>query len=373
MQNQGRSESTAQISELQASQESFLERPGPTLKLLSTDDDTSHSWHALWYRLAAYPLPKDRLANFQDREKSRRSRIASIILVAQLFLIELPIVLVILAASSGNVVIGPLLMCILSLFLAFFCNRRGYLTIAGLLMVASIEVTVILKMVTVPGGINVFTLPMLDILIQPILIAVALLPAWSAFAVGGFNIAVIMAMMILAPHAPDLVAVLKNPADIGDLYALPIMLQVVTAFFSSLLVFSLLHATKRENQAEQVLALNLMLAENRVEAEKRQVQFEAGIRAITQGIQNVANNHNETHIHLSSTHELWAVAEQLNRLFDRYRNARASETTLEITAHAVNELVLEMHRAQKEKRSMKIPARRNTPLDALLHALSTGK
>ena len=216
MQNQGRSESTAQMSELQASQESFLRRPGPTLKLLSTDDDISHSWSALWYRLAAYPLPKDRLANFQDREKSRRSRTASIILVAQLFLIELPIFPVTLAKSNGNIVISPLLICILPLFLAFFCNRRGYLTMAGLLMVASIEVAVILKVITVPGGIDVFTLPMLDILILPILIAVALLPAWSAFAVGGFNIAVIMAIMLLAPHAPDLVAVLKNPADIGD-------------------------------------------------------------------------------------------------------------------------------------------------------------
>jgi hypothetical protein len=240
-------------------------------------------------------------------------------------------------------------------------------------MVASIEATVILKMVTVPGGINVFTLPMLDILIQPILIAVALLPAWSAFAVGGFNIAVIIAMLLLAPHAPDLVTVLKNPANIGDLYTRPIMLQVVTACFSSLLVLSLLQATKRENQAEQVVALNLMLAENRVELENRQAQFEAGIKAITQGIQNVANNHYETHIQLSSTHELWAVAEQLNRLFDRYRNACASEATLEITTHAINELVLEIRRAQKEKRPLKIPPRRNTPLDALLHTLSIGR
>jgi hypothetical protein len=371
--NQVRSESPAHMSEVQASQESFLERPGPTLKLLSSNDDTSHSWLDHWYRLAAYPLPNDRLANFQDREKSRRSRIASIILVVQLFLIELPIVPVILSESNGNIIIGPLLICILSLLLAFFCNRRGYLTIAGLLMVASIESTVILKVVTVPGGINVFTLPMLDILIQPILISVALLPAWSALAVGGFNILAIIAMMLLAPHAPDLVAVLKTPADIGDLYARPIMLQVFTAFFSSLLVFSLLQTTKRENQAEQVVALNMMLAEHRAEAEKRQAQFEAGITAISQGIQNVANNHYETRVQLSSTHELWPVAEQLNRLFDRYRNACTSEATLEVTVHAVNELVLEMRRAQKEKRPIKIPPRRNTPLDALLHALSTGR
>jgi hypothetical protein len=364
---QVRPELPTQTSEIQISQE----RPGPTLKLLSSDDDTDRSWLGHWYRLAAYPLPNDQLADFQDREKSRKSRVASIILVMQLFLIELPIVPVILAKPNGNIVIGPLLICILALFLAFFCNRRGYLTIAGLLMVASIEATVILKIVTVPGGINVFTLPMLDILIQPILIAIALLPAWSALAVGGFNIFIIMAMMLLAPHAPDLVAVLKNPTDIGEVYARPIMLQVVTVFFSSLLVFSLLQATKRENQAEQVVALNLMLAEHRAEAEKRQAQFEAGITAISQGIQNVANNHYESRVQLSSTHELWPVAEQLNRLFDRYRNACTSEATLEVTAHAVNELVLEMRRAKKEKRPMKIPPRRNTPLDALLHVLST--
>lgn len=377
MHNQGRPEATVHMREFQEQTESFsepfLERPKSTSTFLSTDEDTNHPGRALWYRLTACPLPTDRLASFQDREKSRRSRIASIILVAQLFLIELPIVPVILAEPNGKVVIGPLLICILSLFLAFFCNRRGNLTIAGLLMVASIEAIVILKVVTVPGGINVFTLPMLDILVQPILIAVALLPAWSAFAVCGFNIIVIMLLLALAPHAPDLMIVLNTPADIGDLYTRPIMLQIVTSFFSALLVFSLLQATKRESQAEQVVALNLMLAESRAEADKRQAQFESGIKAISQAIQSVSNSHYESRVRLSSTHELWTVAEQLNRLFDRYRNASTSEATLEMTAQAVNELVLEMRRAQREKRPMKIPPRRNTPLDPLLYTLNTSR
>jgi hypothetical protein len=373
MHNQGRPEASVHMREFQEQQESFLERPRSTSTFLSTDEDTNHPWRTLWYRLATYPLPTGRLANLQDREKSRRSRIASIMLVVQLFLIELPWIPVALAEPNGKLFIGALLICILSLFLAFFCNRRGNLTIAGLLMVASIEATIILKVVTVPGGINVFTLPMLDILVQPILIAVALLPAWSAFAVGGFNIIVIMVLMTFAPHAPDLVTVLNTRAYIGDVYARPIMLQVVTACFSALLVFSLHQATRRENQAEQVVALNLMLAESRAEADKRQAQFESGIQTISQAIQSVSDSHYETRVCLSPTHELWVVAEQLNQLFDRYRAASTSEAALEMTSQAVNELVLEIRRAQREKRPLKIPPRRNTPLDALLYALHTGR
>src|SRR5690348_6501910 len=142
-----------------------------------------------WYHLMAYHLPASQKPTLRDQELIRRSRLATFVLAVQLLLIEGPVIPVVAAAPNHAIVLPWLLGCIGMLLLAFICNRMGKLTLAGLLMVISIEVTVGIKILTIPGGIGVANLPQFDILIQPVLLAVVLLPPWSAFAVAGFNIA----------------------------------------------------------------------------------------------------------------------------------------------------------------------------------------
>lgn len=183
-----------------------------------------------WYRMFAPTPPVGRLVTLREREQIRRGRLASILLAVQLVFIELPVIPVVANAPNGHIVLPWLCGCILALLTAFIFNRRGNLAIAGILMVASIEVTMIVKILTVPGGISVFYLPQFDILIQPILIAVALLAPRSAFAVAGFNICFIILALTIGPHAPDLLIALHNPTQVGDLFAVPIMAQILTSF-----------------------------------------------------------------------------------------------------------------------------------------------
>ncbi|QBD76110.1 hypothetical protein EPA93_08845 [Ktedonosporobacter rubrisoli] len=173
---------------------------------------------AWWYRLFAPTPPTGRLVSLRERELIRRGRLASIILAVQLLLIELPVIPVVLHAPNGPIVLPWLAGCILALLAAFFFNRRGHLLIAGILMVGSIEVTMIVKILTIPGGISVFYLPQFDILIQPILIAVALLAPWSAFAVAGFNICFIIGALTVGPHAHDLAQARHGPDSYSFLW-----------------------------------------------------------------------------------------------------------------------------------------------------------
>jgi hypothetical protein len=337
-------------------------------EMLQTDEFTAPAWIAWWYRLFAPPPPQGRLATLQERERIRRGRLASIILAVQLFGVELPVIPVVQHAPNGPIVLPWLFGCITLLFCAFFFNRRGMLTIAGLLMVISIEVTMIVKIWTIPGGISVFYLPQFDVLIQPILIAVALLSPWSAFGVAAFNILFLVISLTVGPHASDLITALHTPSQAGDLFAVPIMTQILTAFFGFLIVSNLLETIKREDQAEQVALLEHTLAENRKEAEERSRQLEQGIAAIVTAIREVSAGQSHTRIQLPPGHVLFAFTTQLNHFLDRYQKARLADAQLMATTEAINELANEIYQANQQGRPPHL-TRRNTPLDAVIVAL----
>jgi hypothetical protein len=308
------------------------------------------------------------LATLRERERIRRARLASIILAVQLIGIELPVIPVVQHAPNGPIVLPWLFGCIALLLCAFFFNRRGNLTMAGILMVISIEVTMIVKIWTIPGGISVFYVPQFDILIQPILIAVALLAPWSAFGVAAFNILFIVLSLTIGPHAPDLTKTLHMPSQVGDLFAVPIMAQILTSFFGFLIVSNLLDTIKREDQAEQVASLEHTLADNRKEAGERNRQLEQGMAAIVTAIREVSAGQSHVRIHLSPGHVLFVFTTQLNHFLDRYQKARSADAQLAATIEAINELAHEIHQASQQQRPLNL-RRRNTPLDAVIVAM----
>jgi hypothetical protein len=337
-------------------------------EILQADEFTAPGWIAWWYRLFAPAPPQGRLATLRERERIRRGRLASIILAVQLIGIELPVIPVVQHAPNGPIVLPWLFGTIALLLCAFFFNRQGMLTVAGILMVVSIEVTIIVKIWTIPGGISVFYLPQFDILIQPILIAVALLSPWSAFGVAAFNILFILLSLIMGPHAPDLTQALNTPSQVGDLFAVPIMAQLLTSFFGFLIVSNLLDTIKREDQAEQVALLEHTLANSRKEAEDRNRQLEQGIAAIVAAIREISAGQSHTRIQLPPGHVLSAFTTQLNHLIERYQQTRMADAQLTATTKAINELANEIHQASQLRRPLNLK-RNNTPLDPVIVAL----
>jgi hypothetical protein len=343
----------------------------PDMKaVLQSDEFAASGILAWWYRRFAPKPPVGRLVNLREREKIRRGRLASIILAVQLIGIELPVIPVVANAPNGHLVLPWLFGCILALLTAFVFNRRGNLLLAGILMVASIEVTMIVKILTVPGGISVFYLPQFDILIQPILIAVALLVPWSAFAVALFNILFILFALVFGPHAPDLTAALHNPIQVGDLFAVPIMAQIVTSFFGWIIVKNLLEALKQADQAEQIASLEYALAEDRRQAAERNTQLEAGVNAIILTIQQVSNKEEWARVRLSPENILWPIGKQINLFLDRYQKARVSEAELERTKAAILEFANEIYQSNQQRRQFIVPGRKSTPMDAIIIALT---
>lgn len=324
-----------------------------------------------WYHLMAYHLPEAQTPTLRDQEIIRRSRLATFVLVVQLLLIEGPVIPVVAAAPNHAIVLPWLLGCIGVLLLAFVCNRLGKLTIAGLLMVLSIEITVGMKILTIPGGIGVANLPQFDILIQPVLLAVVLLPPWSAFAVAGFNIAFILYSLFAGPHAPDFMAALHNPMLQGDIIAVPVMAQFIIATVAYLIVANLLSALKRASKAEQIAQLEHAIAESQRELEWRNRELETGITTVVQTVRSAANSREGTYerINLPTGHPLWPVLQQIWHFLDRYERARYAEARLDATVYACTELIQVLEAAQQGQQ-IQLPPRRNTPVDGIVFTLA---
>ena len=346
--------------------------PAASPAFVSPDEFATSPWIGWWYRLTTTPPPRGRIATLREREIIRRSRLACVILAVQLFGIELPVIPIVANAPNGHIVLPWLVGCLLALLAAFVCNRRGHLTLAGLLMVTSIEVTVGIKILTVPGGLTILYLPQFDILVQPILIAVALLAPWSAFVVAAANVGFVLAVLTIAPHAPDLAAALQNPAAVGDIFSVPIMGQILAAFFGWLIVKNLLKALKRASQAEQVALLEHHIAQSRAEAEARSQRLTEGITAIVATIQQVSNQQSQARIQLPTTHDLWPLAQQINNFLDRYRFAREAVNVLDHLQHTCNGWADEIHQARLERRAWRLPAHHDrSPLTVVIDALGT--
>ncbi len=322
-----------------------------------------------WYQLMAYHLPAGHTPTLREQEVIRRSRLATFVLVVQLVLIEGPVIPVVAAAPNGHLILPGLLGCIAILLLAFVCNRFGHLTIAGLLMVASIEITVGLKILTIPGGLGVASLPQFDILIQPVLLAVVLLPPWSAFVVAGANISFILLTLLVGPHAPDLSAALSNPALAGDLFAVPVMAQFIIATVAYLIVANLLQALKRASKAEQIAQLEHAIAQSQRAIERRNQELEQGIAVLMQTIQSAANRQGTyQRIMLPPGHVLWPVLQQIWHVLDRSQRARAAESEVNAIVQACTEVIQALEAAQRGQPFV-LPPRRNTPVDGIIMAL----
>ncbi len=137
------------------------------------------SW---WYRLSAPAAGSASVSVAQSaasRERVRRGQLASLILLVVILLqiVSLAIVLVSHDYRSLPLVALSLVVCGLAIIL----NRIGMATIAGVLVIAVIDLGCGLLLLTTPNGLGVRDLPAFDVLVESELVAVSLLPAVSVF------------------------------------------------------------------------------------------------------------------------------------------------------------------------------------------------
>ena len=342
--------------------------PGRDWSPRSSDQQHDHWGSALlgwWYHLAA-PARASQDAPVSRRETAQRGRILSLILL--LMFVILLAVLAITISSSNQIALRIVILALIATFLLFFLNRLGYVFMSAILTIVVIDVTFALTVLTAPGGLGAYNLPIFDFLVCSVIAAAFLLPPGSIFLVLVGNMLFIWVDLTYQPHTGELEHILTM-SDFGYTVILrPIMLHVVVAIVAFFWVRRALQATQRAQRAEVIAELEHAIAEQGQVIAEQKRQLDVGVQQLLQTHVQAANGNLSVRAPLTQDNVLWQVAISLNTLLARLQ--RSSLAARE--NHRLNteiEHLAEALRSAKRRRKPVEYASRGTPLDPVLEEI----
>lgn len=207
----------------------------------STPPPISDRLFGWWYALAAPSAASDTIF-------VRRGKLISLVL-----LIEMMSILPWSFASSSPFWLLPLTISMVILVIGVFLNRRGKTLAAGILVVATLEMSLSFSIVSVGvlgPGLSPITLPGFILLLQPALLAVSLFPPQVSFVIGAYNCAFVAAALFFLPKTAEMASDLSTSGF--AIYYVPISTQMLVLLVSTLWATSALREMKRAAHAEKM-------------------------------------------------------------------------------------------------------------------------
>ena len=208
-----------------------------------------------WYRLTM-PTEPASTAPISIRERFRRSRIASVLL------------LIFLLIAIGAVPLGlqdrptliAVLVALMVMIVSIILNRVGQVYIVGVILCALVVISASGILLIGPNlnanVLDIDDLQLYYILLVSVLFAAALLPSWMVFFLALINTGITIASLSLQPVTPALAAQLNSPQVGFFTLAFPaIALQWAVAGVCFLLVRSATEAIERADRAEEIVEL----------------------------------------------------------------------------------------------------------------------
>jgi uncharacterized coiled-coil protein SlyX len=332
-------------------------------EIIGSSPEQEKGFMAQWYRLTAPPaVPVS--ANYIQKEKVRRGRLLSIIALA-LICVQ---ALLTFAGLRESVYLA--LSDSFSLFVycgALFFNRSGKVVVAGILLTATLDLTIISSFLLL-GQLNAFQLPVFDLFVGVELLAASLLPARSVFVTALFNSIFIASYIKFQQHDVAFEVALRSGFYYNAIM-IPILLQITVAVVTYLWVRSYTQAIKRADRAEVIAKLEHMVARQKEEVEEQKQQLEIGIQQLIVAQTQAINGTIEQRIPLPEAKELWPLAGSLNNLFARLRRSYQAENELQRTNKATEYLAHALYNAELAHEPLHMQ-RTGTMLDPLVLTLN---
>lgn len=335
-----------------------------TVEMVEQEELAKPSRLGWWYRIAAPPPPADS-ANLAQREAYRRGRLISIALL--MILIVAGVVMLTVGIFVNRALGYNLAATLAVLLIATFLNHRGKVVIAGILVVASLDLSLMLNWLSYPT-ISIFLLPLLDLLVLPNLFAVSLLPPLAVFIDALIHIVFIVSTLtFLFPQDPAMRALLHTAA-IQDALARPIVLQVSVAVITYLWVTSATQAIARADRATTIAALERAMAEQAQQEAEQKHELERSIQQIIQTHTQVARGDFSARVPLNQGAVLWEIAGSLNTLLSRVQKWRQDSLRLQ-QYHSALALYVQAHQQHPHDIISWQPT--GTPVDILVQQHNT--
>ena len=292
-----------------------------------------------WYSISA-PGSVSADASLEQREVARRGRVASLILPVIIVLVLLPV-----PTALGNPVLlfTLALVFLLDLIALFGLNKAGHVTAAGILVVIGIELGVGTSVLTFPGGLGPSNLPLFDLMVQALVVAVAMLAPPIVFLIAGINSLFIIIVLHSNLPNPDLAHIVAT--NVGSILPPPITLQIAIAWFTFVLLRSTNQAIRRADKAEELATLsqkNLELQQRELE---RTHQIEQGIEYMLAAMVRFTNGDVQARAPKSQDNVLWKIGRSLNILLARQKDYLRKSWELEQARKQIDVLQTRLQRS----------------------------
>jgi hypothetical protein len=294
-----------------------------------------------WLRMtsAGWDQPQDTI---EQREKARRSRLTSWVLLVEL----IALVAFIPATFSDRASAFTVGFAAILLIFELFLNRKGFVTIAGTILVVIACLAVIGVVAgSADGHIHLVYLPAYDFLVVAIILGASILPRSSAFIIAFVNIGLIYGDLLLQPWSPDLHQAISQYGMVV-IAGRPVAIQVVAAVISFLWIRGMDQALKRADRAEELRDLEQRFKE--AEAE-RTVLIEEFVRSIIAAVEDLANG-KEGMVFLPFQHPLQQQATFINTQLKQFHKLKqANSLTNEQTNYAAKMLLTMLQRINSDQ------------------------
>jgi hypothetical protein len=322
-----------------------------------------------WLRHTSAGWEQPHFGTLLQRERARRSRLISWLILGLLGGVAIlsPLAL---QDARARLTLGALAAGLVG---AAALNRRGWVTLAGVVLVVLISGGLLFANLASPIGLTMGELPNFDAYVVSVVLAATVLPRVSTFLVAGANSLLIVGNYLLQPHNPNIArdAQLYSSATVQTVSFLvrPIALQLVLATVAYLWVRGTDQAIRRADRAEEIAILEQRAVERgRAEAE-RTLALEEGVRYLHQTLTQWAQGDIRRRIPEMPVAILQQVRSDLNAFSGRFESALRAEFDLRRVQEESQHLT-DAIRAWRHGYVPTWPVPTGTPLDPVIHALA---
>ena len=261
-----------------------------------------------------------------------REEVASLLFPIVLLLVLLPIPAAL--QNPTQLVIICLVFC-LDVGALFF-KRAGMIYTAGAIITVTIEFG-LCSATLATGQLDAVNLPILNLLLQSSMVAIAFFPPLAIFFIAFLNCFFILGVLIFQPHTATLD--LQLAQDFVGIATTPILLQIFVACVSFIIIRALTKEIRRADNAEELAQLRQSEAELRKREAQQAQQLEEGIQLILQALNTAAAKADfSMRVPLAQENVLWRVGYSINNLLARLQGFKQERAELDKTRAVVNQL-----------------------------------
>lgn len=321
-----------------------------------------------WYRWTA-PPKQPLSAGFELREAARQGRLTSTVLAM------VAGALIILAIPTSFAIKNPSLLVVLCVLLtvvgiALLLNRLGKGLIGRIMVVVAMNISLAISILIWPGGLTTNTLPVLDILVvEPTLVALALLPPASVFVIAFCNAAFIVLAFYLEPHAPDLVSVMSF--DGYEVITRPLYLLIFVIGVVYPVMRSVLRAIALGDRAKEIAKVQRDLANREALIVREKQLLDADIEQLVEALTQMANGKFLARVPYPKMQSLWPISGAINNLYARVRGARQIENEMQHTRAAAAALIQSIRVSKRTHQPLRATRSGNPVIDAIALELTS--